>query len=385
MNESEYGEFIRKEKARAAAEGTTFSQKYLRTSERQFRKMEKKIPYLWKSIMGRKYLIPQYRLRDYENQDIYSYLMLDTLIATGQGQFNEESKIDAVIQTHYVSFLRQIEYDRPTYWLERELAGPMMKTKPPDDFLISDLNWRWPCFRVYLPKGTLTIVRDGQISNIVYLDIMRVLKGEQYTLPPALKLDLWSLGAILNPTIDNAYDGFAVSGVLGLDDPDSSIGYAGTTPLDGVTVKKLIETKGKDLNPGLPSDLADDDLTKRMLKMGLNILLFLSSYPLEYDIDPSKAIIRKPRKEGDRTVPGLLRAKFVGESQLRPKYVGGVAVSSTPHPAPSGYEIGAHWVSGHWKRVWYGPKKGQSRLQWIGLYHTGKEEEAGEMPKDKSV
>jgi hypothetical protein len=377
MDSSEYYKIIKEEQKKAKAEGTTVSQIFLRNISQKFKNREKQIPYLWRAIMGKKYLLPNYRQSDYVNQEVYSYLMLSSIIGMGEG--NMGKKEDEVVTTHYVSCLRQIEFDRPTYWLERELVKPMMKTKLPDDLLISDINWRWPCFRVYLPKGMLTIEKNGQTNSIIYLDILKVTKDEQYTLPSALKKDLWTLGAFLNPTYKNGFDGFSVSGTIDIDDPESTIGYAGVSPIDGMTVQKLMDRKSRDLNKDFPSDLSDDDLVHRMLGLGLNILISLSSPPTEYDTDPSKAIIRRPKQEGDRTIPGLYHAKFVGDAMLRPKKAAG---ASTLH-FPSGYTQEAQWRSGHWKRVWFGPKRGQSRLQWIPLYHTGTDEEAGEPPVDK--
>jgi hypothetical protein len=376
-NPSKYYEFIKAEREIAKAEGTTFSQIFLRNISKKYKKIEKQAPHLWRAIMSKKYLLPQYRQQDYVNQEVYSYLMLSSIIGMGEGDMDMGKKEDEVVTTHYVSCLRQIEFDRPTYWLERELAKPMMKTKLPGDLLISDINWRWPCFRVYLPKGTLTIEKDGQTNNIVYLDILKVTKGEEYTLPSALKKDLWTLGAFLNPSYRNDFDGFSVSGIVNIDDPESTIGYSGIAPLNGMTVQKLMDRKGRDLNKDFPSDSLDDDLVHRMLGLGLNILIGLSNPPQEYDTDPSNAIVRRPKQEGDRTIPGLYHAKFVGDAMLRPK-----AHVSALH-LPSGYTQEAQWRSGHWKRVWFGPKKGQSRLQWIPLYHTGTDEEAGEPPIDK--
>jgi hypothetical protein len=370
----EYSKFVRRSQKIAQDRGSTLSVEYLKNAQERYRKLAKKVPHLWKAVMGRKYLLPTYRQKDYVNQDTYSYLVLDNLVDFGQGYAEKFDKMrDEVSLSHYVAFLRQIECDRPTYWLETELAGPMVRTKLPDDYMISDIQWRWPAFRVYLPKGLLTLERAGGINSIVYLDIMRVNKGESYTLPPKIKEDLWKLYAFQNPIYKNDFNGFAVCGVIDMDDPESAIGYTGNSPLDDVTVKRLLDAVGHELNQNSPSDEIDNNLIHRMLKLGLNILLFMSSYPLEYDTHPEQAVVRKPRQEGGRTLPGLYKAKFVGASQIRPKYTPGTHAGSGPPQM-------AQWRSGHWKRIWFGPKKGQHRLQWIGLYHTGTAEEAGPAP-----
>src|SRR5258706_7627321 len=56
------------------------------------------------------------------------------------------------------------------------------------------------------------------------------------------------------------------------------------------------------------SDPADTELIQKMEHLGLNLLLFLSAFPFEYQ--PSK-ITRKLRHEGKRIIPELAQAKFL--------------------------------------------------------------------------
>jgi hypothetical protein len=94
----------------------------------------------------------------------------------------------------------------------------------------------------------------------------------------------------------------------------------------------------------------------------LNVLLFLSATPLEY---APVRILRKPRLKGSHLTPGLLAARFVGQSQLRPERGPAKTVS-----APTGRTVVGHWVCGAWRRVAYGPKASLRRLQWIEPYRT---------------
>jgi hypothetical protein len=97
----------------------------------------------------------------------------------------------------------------------------------------------------------------------------------------------------------------------------------------------------------------------------LNILLYLSSIPAEYA--PDEKAIRPIRKEGDRLIPGLYPAKFVGRSQLRPGQKGHKAVIHH-----TGIELPPHWRAGHHRWQRYGVGNKELKLIWINTYHTGK-------------
>jgi hypothetical protein len=61
-------------------------------------------------------------------------------------------------------------------------------------------------------------------------------------------------------------------------------------------------------------DDTDKGFLRRIRHLAFSILLFLSQMPFEYEPE----VLRKERKEGDHLKPALLRARFVGASQVRP-------------------------------------------------------------------
>jgi hypothetical protein len=121
-------------------------------------------------------------------------------------------------------------------------------------------------------------------------------------------------------------------------------------------------------------DELDSVFLNKMELLGLQTLLFLSAYPLEYDT--KEAVIRKPRLEGKHHIPGLYPAKFVGQSQIRPQSKWHSVASA--HGGEPNYRLSAHWRRGHWKRQWFGPKHGQQKLIWIHPYKAGQEPEEHE-------
>jgi hypothetical protein len=98
--------------------------------------------------------------------------------------------------------------------------------------------------------------------------------------------------------------------------------------------------------------------------LALNVLLFMSATPLEYDVTPTGPI-RKLQVVNDRVIPGLFPAKFVGSSQYRP------SKTTTLHATrQTGRHLAQHWAAGHWKRQPIGPRWAERKLIWIEPYQT---------------
>jgi hypothetical protein len=79
---------------------------------------------------------------------------------------------------------------------------------------------------------------------------------------------------------------------------------------------------------------------RRVRHLTLSILLYLSAVPIEYE----PVVLRKERQEGHHLKPALLRARFVGSSQIRPIRV---HVRRSDHQ-PGEQHRAAHVTSGHW-------------------------------------
>jgi hypothetical protein len=131
---------------------------------------------------------------------------------------------------------------------------------------------------------------------------------------------------------------------------------------------KLSEIKvgyDKHFDTGSVMDESDDAFLARIEHLALNVLLFMSSVPLEYDPEPAGQI-RKLVIVNDRVIPSLFPAKFVGSSQYRP------SKTTTLHATQqTGRHLAQHWAAGHWKRQPHGPHWAERKLIWIEPYQTG--------------
>ena len=98
---------------------------------------------------------------------------------------------DHVIRLMYMSAVLALQEQRPTYFLERELGEPLMRTQVPGDLTTDDIHWRWGHVRIMLPKGLITIQRDGQEErDAMFLDIAKAKAGELSQLSPEMTHEL---------------------------------------------------------------------------------------------------------------------------------------------------------------------------------------------------
>lgn len=357
---------VRELNERAKALGIPTSKFYLDACKKILSPYQKRCPVTWNAFMGKKWILPQYRQEFYYGQELINFLTLEFMIGWCLGRYGYDLRKDEILNTKYVAACKSLEYQRPTYWLESELGKPLLETTLPDDFMLEDIHWRFPAMRIYLPKGLLTIQRENVECSLMYMDITRAEQDERMTLPGEIAMELKSkLEDAWVPTLlAKDHVSMAVTGVIDLDCPESGVGYAATTPITATQIKKVYDPNVfTPIASETVSDSIDNAFTYRMLRLAINILLLMGSYPLEYD---PQEVIRAAKQEGKRTIPALLRAKFVGQSLLRPHKKQVTTTGETRE-----IEILPHWVKGHWRRVAYGPKQSFRRLQWIGMYSVG--------------
>jgi hypothetical protein len=346
-----------------------FMKEYLKLCQESFKSLQKKIPGLWRAIMNRRYLIPQYRQPDYFSQEACDYMLLDFIAEFTQKFFNRGH--DEVLNTQWVALLRALEFDRPTFYLEKELAPKIAAGKLPLDLEVDMIQWTFPSIRVYLPKGFLTVKRDGQDCSLMFLDIVKVEKDVKYHLPLDFAEELLDqFGDFKALPMHNKTTGFGVTGNLDFDCPEGPIAYAATSPINQTTIARLMDINHyQKLEASLTSDQLDNDLTTNMLTIALRILMIMSSYEIVPDpeSDEPEEIIRKPRMEGERLIPGLYNAKFIGQQITKLTESGARARGLV---IPTGIHMSSHWVCGHPKRQVYGPERSLRKLIWVQPYHT---------------
>jgi hypothetical protein len=342
----------------------SFTQRYIDSARDTYKRLPEEHPVLWKMVTGKRYILPNFRQADYVSQEACDWLLIDSFF----GYLNGVLSMDDHVSCHCTNnMIVALHYNRPTFFLERELGEPLLRTTLPLDYYASDINWRWPAFRIYLPKGLLTLKRGKDIASAMFLDIAYMPKGPGKSIPEAINNELNSLPRIFLgklPYIISMFEGFSVTTFLDFESITSAVGYSASAMLEQNKLREVIEQIHKDkLASPFKTDEADDVFINKMLGLAINILLFLSSVPMEYEKEEA---LRKAKLEGKKLIPGLFPAKFVGKAQLRP------TAGKSSHIADiTGKHTASHWAAGHWKRQPFGPGRTERKLIWIVSYPTG--------------
>src|SRR4029077_20564808 len=218
--------------------------------------------------------------------------------------------------------MRALEFERPTYYIERSLAEALIRTDVPLDLQVEDIHWIYPQLRIYLPNDLIAINRNGIRNPAMFIDICKGEVGTSYQMPSIFRSELRSIGGWYFPEHKVPEDSFIMTTFLHFDCDEGNINYAVTSPWKGETLRKLIDIGNTlDLMGGLVSDEADHEFMSRVTCFALNVLLRLSSLPAaEQEALKQTKTIRKPRHEGKRSIVGLYAAKIIGMGEI-PKLV----------------------------------------------------------------
>lgn len=329
-------------------------------------------PLSYAKFFGRKYHLPNYRQVDYSNLDYENLASFDrclSLPVRGMDAADEVSRC-AIINT-----FASLHYNRPTLFLERELGEALLRTDILSDLSTGDIRWRWPALKVVLPKNLISIKVKGEARSLTHFDVCQVDEEEGQHLPREIALELDKFLKWLDPQnhyrstseVHFVYPDTGVCIATALETSDEDEGqtlYSSVKPWGEIRIEDYRAIQ-KDLDSPFPQDAGDRALVQRLEHLVLNVLLFLSAAPLEYE---AETILRKAKKEGSRVVPGLFAARFVGQVQLR-------AVHHQPKtavelPQGTGRHLVSHWRSGHWKRQVFGVGRAERKLVWIQPYLT---------------
>jgi hypothetical protein len=327
-------------------------------------------PITYRKLFGRKFILPKYREGHYHSLEFQNLAAFDRCISFAI----DPEGLDDVIRCTLANTFASLEYNQPTLFLERELGEMLLRTPILADITTGDINWRWPAFRIVLPKGLATIDREDGPRTLTHFDVCHIGPDQNIIVPKEIAREVENFIHKLLPQTEiqdiSRFEfkyknpGLCISSAL--DRPDikdyGQTVYGMVKPWGDIRLGDYQIVTG-DLATPFPQDDADRRLLNRLEHIVINVLLFLSATPLEYQ---PEEVLRKARVEGSRLIPGLVNARFVGQSQVRP-----LRVEGKPDPVHhTGRHLPGHWVAGAWKRVAYGPKLSLRRLQWIQPYRT---------------
>ena len=329
-----------------------------------------------KLFFGRKYALPNYRQADYFNQDkLARHSLANLLLPTFPGG---KDCLDDVMRGCIANTYVAINCGRPVLFLERELGLVLLGGKLPADLETQDIHPPWPGFRIMLPRGLLTIPIAGEACSLMFLDFGFLKGGEEWNLPPIIsaELDLLShrfygpaAGKLYLSRLSFTYpkDAISINGIIHADRKDTPTAYGLTKPWPKGPLSQLSEFK-LSLNTGWPTDESDKNILFRMENLALNLLMLLSSVPIEYQ---PEAVERREKTEGKRLIPALLRPRWVGDCLLRARAAGHVR-GELPAKV-NGRHVSFHYRRAHWTKQPHGPKHSLRKLIWLLPMRVGQE------------
>jgi hypothetical protein len=173
-----------------------------------------------------------------------------------------------------------------------------------------------------IPLGLCTLRRDGTSRSLAYLDVC--LAHKEVSLPEKYETELEDYVRRVAPAVHAdprrrrinqlCYQGnqpvLCLAASTDGHKPASFIWISAWSEhtLEALLKDAVAQTDAQSL------DDTDKGFLRRIRHLAFSILLFLSQMPFEYEPE----VLRKERKEGDDLKPALLRARFVGASQVRP-------------------------------------------------------------------
>jgi len=337
----------------------------------------KNCPLTYEALFGRKYHLPNYRQEDYANMEFNHFITFSRMMEFSSGRIDRR---DEVIHCVLGNTAASLHYKRPTLYLERELGEALLRTDLLEDLSTGDIKWRWPALRVVLPSLLLPIARREKVHWLTHFDVCKIDATGSLMYPTALAREVDTFIAKMEKVPNHhrlelvgfAYpdDGICIG--ASLNQPDTELVdetvYGVTKPWGAIRVGDYKGVTG-DLSSPFNQDDADRRLISRLEHLVLNVLLFLSATPIEYEVQ-KELLLRKANAR--ELKPELVEARWVGQSQLRPIRTTEPVKGPVHH---TGKHVAQHWRSGHWKRQVFGPGRAERKLIWIQPYQTHEPEE----------
>lgn len=248
----------------------------------------------------------------------------------------------------------------PTYFAAEPFLQAMIRTNPPDNVLITDIQWPRSAFMVILPRAfsleyfgfhctLLTTAYIEQDARYRTVHNSRTVDIPRFEVQGAKNFPVMLTGC-------KAYDPF-----------DQSIGLlSDMTPIGPDT--KVSDYIGRTKETALFNVPASSIVTEKfvlqairlMNSLVINLLLFMQEVP---DVFEEQRVI----------IPGLTRGKGKTKEVVRPtlwepKWIGREYRQPTARTTPGGGHHASpetHWRDGHWHTFLCGKGRTERKLVWI--------------------
>lgn len=241
-----------------------------------------------------------------------------------------------------LSHLAECNY--PTYYVSKPLMEALAKSKPPENMTWQDVPLGYPAISFMLPTGALI---DPKGYSVGAITIARFKVGEKVQVPGIR-------GTVTMPT-DWTEDRISVAWFCGNGMISQDCTFLASSPLQPNAAwldAKTLELRH--LN-GYTEGKADTVFSTFMVALTASLLMVMNARP-ELVETPSTKPYRLPKSGLTREAPRYLGRKYI---TLRKDHTPGVTGLHFT-------ELG--WRAGHFKRVYFGTGRKESKIIWIDPY-----------------
>lgn len=246
-----------------------------------------------------------------------------------------------------------IRYQVPTWFVGEELCEALMKTEPPQDLLLSEIQWPMPAMLFMLP---LRFAVDYFGYEVPWITLCCVEKDAY------IETDVRVHGKKVRDVEVRNVDPFLIGTMLCWE-RGMPMHYDFRSPLTR-PVKDLM-TAPFEINA--PSGLSehtreqDKKIDEKLINLGLNLLLAMTAEP---ELVTPEFMIRPANKaNGVIRKRALWTPRFLGKS-FRVHY-------EAHSPAGTHRSPHAHWRVGHWRNQRHGPQNTLTKRLWIRPVFVG--------------
>lgn len=291
-------------------------------------------------IYPKSFLLP----KGYEHPEIYALSAFSGALHVLRRANPEEDKTQCSV---HITCCSMIRYQVPTWFIGQELCEALLKTEPPQDLMIEEIQWPMPAMLFMLP---LEFSQEYFGYTVPYITLA------QFDKDAVLRCPLKIYGKDPRTVEVRNEQPFIVGTMLSWES-GAPLHYDFRSPITR-PVKDLMTAPFEVISSGIITDeqvnrdLATDH---KLINLAVNLLLAMTAEP---ELVTPESMIRPADKRN-----GVIRKRAL----WNPRFVGrNFRVEYEPH-APTGSHRSphAHWRIGHWRNQRHGPQNTLTKRIWI--------------------
>lgn len=307
-------------------------------------------------IYPKSFLVPS----GYDHPEIYALSAFSAALHVIRYPDPTQDKTQCSVHVTCCSLIR---YQVPTWFIGQELCEALLKTEPPQDLLLEEIQWPMPSMLFILPRDFSKNYFGYQVP---YITLSRIDSDAVLTSP--LRLIDHGSQTTLFPRMLEVHNNhpFMIGTMLSWEN-GAPLHYDFRSPLNR-PVKDLMTAPFEVISTRMITEeqIKHDMATeKKLINLGINLLLAMTAEP---ELVTEERMIRPANKHnGVIYKRALWSPRFLGKN-YRIEYER--CMANGTHRSPQ-----AHWRIGHWRNQRHGPQNTLVKRIWIRPVFVGLKQE----------